>query len=41
MLLGLPGGSEMIIFWIDDNKTGEMRLINAYVDKRKGEYGDA
>jgi|GEM_PF-3741955 len=23
--------------WIDDNKTGEMRLTSAYVKKRKGE----
>jgi len=28
--------ANVLTAWIDDSKTGEMRLINAYVDKKKG-----
>jgi hypothetical protein len=28
--------ANVLTAWIDDVRTGEMRLINAYVDKRKG-----
>ena len=28
--------ARVITAWIDDTKNGEMRLTNAYVDKRKG-----
>ena len=29
--------ARVITAWIDDNKTGDMRLISAYIKKRKGE----
>ena len=28
--------ADVLTAWIDDKSNGEMRLINAYVDKRKG-----
>jgi len=33
-----PNGktANVLTAWIDDNKNGEMRLINAYIDKEKG-----
>lgn len=37
LLTGKNGKTANVLTaWIDDKKTGEMRLINAYVDKRKG-----
>ena len=36
-LLGPNGKTASVLTaWIDDSTTGEMRLINAYVDRRKG-----
>ena len=32
--------AHVITAWIDDNKTGEMRLTSAYVKTRKGEGND-
>ena len=32
--------ARVVTAWIDDNKTGEMRLTSAYVKKRKGENVD-
>lgn len=32
--------ANVLTAWIDDNKNGEMRLINAYVDKKKGHKHD-
>jgi hypothetical protein len=31
--------ANVLTAWIDDMRTGEIRLINAYVDKRKGGKG--
>ena len=40
-LTGENGKSANVLTaWIDDKRTGEMRLINAYVDKRKVEKND-
>jgi len=38
-----PNGktASVLTAWIDDKTTGEMRLINAYVDRRKGGLKDA
>ena len=37
-----PNGktASVLTAWIDDNKTGDMRLTSAYVKKRKGDSGD-
>jgi hypothetical protein len=36
-LTGTNGKTASVLTaWIDDTKTGEMRLINAYIDKKKG-----
>ena len=36
-LIGVNGKAAAVMTaWLDDNKTGQMRLISAYVKKRKG-----
>jgi len=35
-IIGINGKTAKVLTaWIDDKKSGEMRLINAYIDKRK------
>ena len=42
MILTGPNGktARVLTAWIDDKRNGQMRLINAYVDKRKGGQGN-
>ncbi|MDR0935472.1 MAG: hypothetical protein LBM98_02185 [Oscillospiraceae bacterium] len=37
-----PNGktANVLTAWIDDKETGEMRLINAYIDRKKGGTGN-